>query len=762
MYIKKLEIKGFGKLSNLTLDLGKGFNIVFGENESGKSSVQNFIAGMFYGLKGGRTSSDGTPPPLKKFRPWLGGSYGGTLEYVLDSSELYRIERDFNGSSVRVYDSLFNDITDTFDMSREKGVRFSERHLGLNEACFDKTVFIRQMECRIDENGNRELLARLMNTAQTGFEDVSLKKAQEALKDALKSHVGTGRTSTRPLDKISARLRELEGLRSRKSEKLDSISDIENELCNVNTECRKLESCRQVLSKVKDLFETRKNLYYSEQLQSELNEILVQVKTNNVQLDKLQKQLGDLEASENKYDGLPVHGTEEIEEKIMRLNKELSSLNGDCGRVDPESLNSELKELRGRIRSEDFKLLGSVVLTVLFFTAGLFYIPLRMSTFVAAAVSLALAVFFTANRFKLSGKLEALTIRRRSLLVSSGSIRQEIMQKRKALKSLLDAAGVETVEDFFKHKEHRTALSYTAQRYSDLRRILLQYYKKASDLLGTAIDSEENLIDTIEHTKKTTAGIGRILESGLDRLEELFVEDVYFSFSYEALKEKLSGMDFQKLKPLIDSDFENICDRLNSIRLKIKELETRLGGLDTDIEGLQEIDEEMAELEEKKLKLEDLDASLKIAFDVLTEASHELQKDFVPALNDSMSGIVSRMTGGRYSDLRASSQLLLNTVPPETGDVTALPLLSGGTVDQMYLALRLAVAELLMSSGESLPIIMDEVFSQYDDIRTRDTFEFLKVLTEKNQVIFFTCKSRELEIAGQVFGSSLNAIRLNV
>jgi uncharacterized protein YhaN len=77
------------------------------------------------------------------------------------------------------------------------------------------------------------------------------------------------------------------------------------------------------------------------------------------------------------------------------------------------------------------------------------------------------------------------------------------------------------------------------------------------------------------------------------------------------------------------------------------------------------------------------------------------------------------------------------------GVFTQIPVLSGGTADQMYLALRLATAELAFQ-GEMLPIMLDEAFSQYDDNRTLETLRFLQERYSDGQVLLFTSKSRRL------------------
>ncbi|HEX3030095.1 MAG TPA: ATP-binding protein [Clostridia bacterium] len=66
MYFKKLEVKGFGKLKELTSELTEGMNIVYGNNESGKTSLQWFLKAMLYGLKGGKIFTGGLAPACKE------------------------------------------------------------------------------------------------------------------------------------------------------------------------------------------------------------------------------------------------------------------------------------------------------------------------------------------------------------------------------------------------------------------------------------------------------------------------------------------------------------------------------------------------------------------------------------------------------------------------------------------------------------------------------------------------------------------------
>ena len=79
MKLKTIYIENFGKLKNFKLDLKPGLNIIYGSNESGKTTVMNFIKMMFYGTAG--KSSDINKNMRKKYAPWDGAPMSGYIEF---------------------------------------------------------------------------------------------------------------------------------------------------------------------------------------------------------------------------------------------------------------------------------------------------------------------------------------------------------------------------------------------------------------------------------------------------------------------------------------------------------------------------------------------------------------------------------------------------------------------------------------------------------------------------------------------------------
>ncbi|WP_243467359.1 ATP-binding protein [Acetivibrio straminisolvens] len=224
--------------------------------------------------------------------------------------------------------------------------------------------------------------------------------------------------------------------------------------------------------------------------------------------------------------------------------------------------------------------------------------------------------------------------------------------------------------------------------------------------------------------------------------------------------EKIYDEEFQNAESYIEDLLSGITDEIDKIVLQISR-DQALAERGPIIEDeIQEIEAKLTELEGEKERLQGIGFSLKTALDILEEAAIEIKREFAPSLNRELGSIAGLITQDKYSEVRADDSLILKTLEPDTGRIVEAPSLSGGTVEQLYLALRLALAKTIEDSGEVLPLIMDEVFAHYDDQRVLSTLKMLFELSKERQIIFFTCKDREMEAALEIFGKDLNIIKL--
>ncbi len=148
----------------------------------------------------------------------------------------------------------------------------------------------------------------------------------------------------------------------------------------------------------------------------------------------------------------------------------------------------------------------------------------------------------------------------------------------------------------------------------------------------------------------------------------------------------------------------------------------------------------LAAEEARITQLEETYAATRLALNALAEARQELQRRFAPQIVKKTQALFSRLTDGRYGQLAMEEDLRLHI--RAEGESTVRPSLwrSEGTVDQLYLALRLAVASELVPDA---PMILDDALVRFDDIRLALAMDVLRQEAETRQILLFTCQSRE-------------------
>lgn len=179
-------------------------------NEAGKTTLQRFIYGMLYGFARFGYQRRYDTEDVARYRPWVGGPYGGTLVYRLENGRRFRIERDFETGAVRLYDEATGqDISRQFPTDRRRELLFADEQFGLSGPEFASTVFVHQLGAAQVDGLAGEAIARLANLRETGSEDVPAEQAVQRLREAADA-VGSERAPTRPLGRALARVAELE------------------------------------------------------------------------------------------------------------------------------------------------------------------------------------------------------------------------------------------------------------------------------------------------------------------------------------------------------------------------------------------------------------------------------------------------------------------------------------------------------------------------------------------------------------------------
>ena len=132
-----------------------------------------------------------------------------------------------------------------------------------------------------------------------------------------------------------------------------------------------------------------------------------------------------------------------------------------------------------------------------------------------------------------------------------------------------------------------------------------------------------------------------------------------------------------------------------------------------------------------------------LAQELLLKAKQELQRRFAPRISQRAQDLFAALTGGRYQKIALAEDFALSTAAEDEDTLRGSLWRSDGTADQMYLALRLAVAEELTPDA---PLILDDAFVRFDDERLKEALQILNQTGKQKQVILFTCQSRETKI----------------
>lgn len=706
MIINRLHVRGFGKIEDFDMIFSNGMNVIYGLNESGKSTLIAFIKAVLYGLKGGRANKDGVEAEVKRYKPWSNGDYSGYINIELDNGKSYRIDRDFEKGSVKIFDQSFNDITDQYINAKDKNISV-EKIIGVNESIFEKTVYIKQLGTRINNSASKDLIDRISNLRESGAEDISFKKADTALKEALKQQVGTDRSYTRPLDIINKRLEDLEKNKLLIEERNKSQSDAIVRINELDSQINKLSDKLELFSKLLEFYEAKDKLKLQKERKDEFIFLNDRIKSSQNEMNSLNKDKAIIER--NIADNL---------KKISDIKSQLAKDNNDNTR----SLSEIDIIIKKHTYFQTSLIVCAVISIICTIASGLVYVLghiIVQYILILVALTFIFIICFLFNKKKLTDAQQH---------------RSKNFERIKALN--IELENVSKIDLLLKQQLNSLENKIISEK--------AQYEKLNERLRNLNIQ-----LDVID------------LESNVDRLSEIILN----------LKKNIDEYLTTPEKNIYDSVFENslyneatcLVELKNSLAEQLKQKTIEKARLDaslikTDAHEIDVIEQEVYVLSQQKQQLEQRGEALNIAIKILEQASEEVQKKYTPVMNEVFNNIFSELTAQKYSDVRAGENLNLMLCDPKRQIIIPAHMLSSGTIDQLYLALRIAISETVLNINESLPFIMDEPFAQYDDERIDNTLKCIYEIIKKQQVVIFTCKQREVELINSKFPCKIQSL----
>ena len=206
MKIESLKINGFGKIKDKEFHLKDGINVVYGENEAGKSSLLKFITSMLYGAsktKNGKEISD-----FDKFKPWKTEEFSGKIRYTLDIGRTYEVYREFKKKNPVIFDENMTDISKQFTITKN-GIEFFYDQTGIDEETFYNTAITEQEGIRLSKSSQNSIIQKISNLISSGDDNISYKKSIDKITKAQNEKIGSDRTAQRPINVLDVKIRNL-------------------------------------------------------------------------------------------------------------------------------------------------------------------------------------------------------------------------------------------------------------------------------------------------------------------------------------------------------------------------------------------------------------------------------------------------------------------------------------------------------------------------------------------------------------------------
>ncbi len=792
MIIKKIEIDGFGKFQDSSFEFDNGLNLIYGNNEHGKTTLMSFVKMMFYSSSAKtEKSADLFKALRKKYRPWNGNTMSGAIEFQTKGM-VYRLQKEFLKSDATDKTTIFC-ITTGENVQIENKNEPGEYFLGMTLDEFERSVFMGQSGGFTADNASDSLAMRISNLSVSGDENISHEQILKRLSDAAEELVSKSRKkgllveAENQLETLKTQQQQLTNLE-------DAQKDIETEIAQLMAEINSLETDLNTLSDQERLENAKRDLnaYYT--LQNKLN-LLKAVK-------------GQLEAYDAPYDDMQKYAqtAKELNDKIannLALIQE-ATLKQNTNISDEEysrlckldtkchNLRKDLELIHGRITTlwNEFNIkvhsavktakLGAVAVLSLCLVsniAGFFFPPYGMIlslVLIFLGAALFAGLFFTAEKRSLSKLAVQLSKRDyegaiRELSCFDESFTQKTLSE---LEQALNSQLSDTISDL---SDGLSALGISdmEQLKSQSNEFYAESIKSITDELAQQKEDFIALSSTIKPCSTYSAAKILYVElcESLAKLNSINqeIKTVSIATGIEDTSEDLVSEKIKALAELVQNapiQPKDTNTSIPQIRSTLHEKRSKLNLLQSQIKrpekGMSELFKETNLVCEKVTELKQRYDEINLAIEVMNEAILDTNNGLGSHLSQNVSKYISKISQGKYNDVLVPRDLSLETRAHGTQTFHEWKYLSNGAIDKIYLALRLAMTDILAASHGALPLFLDDIFAQYDDDSIKTALKFLKDYLENSnsvsQIMFFTCHKHILEMANNVFANSKNIL----
>ena len=705
----------FGKLDGETLSFSPGLNLITAPNEWGKSTWCAFLLAMLYGIDTRQRARQGQLPDKERYKPWSGKPMEGSME-VLWQNRRITIQRQTKGRVPMGHFRAFETETG-FPVPELTADRCGQVLLGVERSVYQRTGFLQGRDLTVSRD--EALSHRLNRLVTTGDDSPSGPALASGLRE-LKNKCRYNQSGLLP----QAR-RELEACRSQ----LQALQKLDVQAAGLEERLRALDRRKQALE------------VHLTALQRQADrEKLAQVDQAR---DKERQAREELARAQAQCAGLPERAAAERNLAQWRsLQSALDALQLEQAMEQPAPQPPEAPAVLYGLDGEQAQSQMRRRLDALTPPAG----PsaagkTAWALWLGAALCGLLLLILLPGLWRLPGA---------ALLAVGGAglLRGFLLRRKKAAADAQAAREMQKLLD-----------DYQVAAPEELEP-LLQAYQTRWAQYRRALEAFQSRTAALETRRKALQGKLAQLTDGGDteaflrtQTQALEAWDAWAAACRsaaqatghrQAMEAVTAGLERDPLPDQLDLPEEESRRALEEVRQAWTQTRSQLDacrGRRAALGDRLRLEAQEEALADRVSRLELWYAALQAGLAALEQAQQDLQSRFAPKIAAEAREILSSLTLGRYDRLLLDRDLSLSA--GAAGENTVRPGIwrSDGTVDQLYLALRLAVSRALLPGA---PLVLDDALTRFDDRRLAAALELLR--REDRQILLFTCQSREARL----------------
>ena len=703
----------FGKLENQTLTLQPGLNVISAPNEWGKSTWCAFLVNMLYGLETRVKVTKNNTPDKERYAPWSGSPMSGRIDLNWNGRDI-TIERWTKGRTpmgeFRAYETESG-----IAVLELTATTCGEMLLGVERSVFLRSGFLRLTDLPVTEDDalRRRLNALVTTGDESGAADALGQKLKD-LKNKCRSNRANGLIPQAEAEKaaLEDKLRQISLLQTQSRENAQRQQELKNYLAQLENHQIALEYAageennRRIAAAQETAASATRHM---EELHAQCA-ALPGPELARQRLEKLLSLQQQQQSAQMEAQLLPQPPHPPSSPQFAY------GLNGD---MVLNQVNTDIADYHACVaaRKKAFPLTGVAAALAAVIGVVLLILKLPIPSIALLAAGAGLLIFHSIQ----SGKEKTAHLARIA--------KAEAIRARNGGGDPRDwLASAHTYARQW--EKYEAELSYFQQS----RQQLEQRLAGLNAAIGEAT-AGESLTGAMEHWNRTLQMHEALLTAQKEQQR---------AASYA---ENMAAMAKPLQKPEKPDDLTlsalETQRQLEETRRQLQQLQQRQGQYQGLMEAMGQeavLRRQLDRVNDRLQRLAETNAALELALTSLATATAQLQRRFAPRIAGDAQQILGRLTGGRYDRLTLSQDMSLDIAAQEETVLRETQRRSEGTVDQVYLALRLAVIRELTPNA---PFVLDDALVRFDDTRHAAAMDILKEEAKTRQIILFTCQSRE-------------------